>query len=289
MNYFDDIPDEIILLIFSFIPDYFPIMYKLDRRWRKLLEDEYDYACNYAELILCDGYKYKLGAIDIYTILDYVECNALETMLYAEYTWNYEELDELYTISDVYNGLADFDHPLKIDEQRYFESLFVRILSRCARRDSNITRFIAMCGNVNVVKQAYTLGFTNDDSTLIGATNLPMMKMLHENGCSWPEEMLEEIIDSRTFEETSEYTDEWLEMFRYAVNNGAIITDEVVEAIVSHGEYEYIKILCKSGYIFTAGYLVNLEQADQVRYWMLKASRHKMRHKSLIASYQYQI
>lgn len=86
INYFAVLPDEILLLIFEYIPDHWPVLRKLDRVWRALLECEHRPDCDYVKLLMPTyGYKYNRGILTINDIYCDVIAGSYSALLYMDY------------------------------------------------------------------------------------------------------------------------------------------------------------------------------------------------------------
>lgn len=267
-NYFALLPNEIIMLIYQYIPDHFPILRKLDRRWRELLEHEYRPECDYVKLLMPTyGYKYNRGVISIRDICREVAARLFSALLYMEYTWIYKVNESRY-IRDMYYFLIGYAAPGV--NLMFEESLFIHIMSRCADRDTNILRIIAKTNNANMTRQIHALGFGYNESTITGAENLSVLKALHEIGCPWHSETLKCIIYAWGCTGVIEVENELYEMFRYAIKNGCEINDDDVAAAINTPWFRALREIYKTGYVIKDDLLTNPTVKQWVRYWTRK-------------------
>lgn len=271
VNYFDMLPREIMLVIYSFIPEHWPVMSKLNRRWRQLLKDKYDADYDYVQALLPLGYKYKRGVLDISVIReDARECSC-PLLLHSDYTWKYDNERCLDGLFETYQNLMENANIFNLDYEE-MESVFIHILSRCVSRSVEVTNYIVMTDNIRAIEHADALGFVFNETTIASTSNLEVVKILRIFGCSWPWNMLENILKTKfyTIDNSGKSTSSWFDIFEYAIKNGCEITDSAAKFAIAIDALIELKLMCEFGYVFSDELLLDYENAHHIRHWMQK-------------------
>jgi hypothetical protein len=262
MNHFDKLPNEILMIIYSFTRGSQPILCKVNRRWQTLLVGVVinpHYCIDWNASL---GYPVNLGTIDRDRIKYCVLNGYHDTLLRAKYSWDCDGLTGYFTrfLRDMRQHILERNKSLDLS---FADRLLINIISKCVDRDTTIIAdMVILTGSAYLVEETHKLGFPFDKRSLIYVRNIDSMKKLREVGCEWTDGVLGRLMTSLFIYIDDHFVKmEYEAMLEYAIMNGCAITDVDFVTAVKYNRRLTISLMHKHGYVITEGIIssINVE------------------------------
>jgi len=242
MSCFNEIPNEICLEIYSYIPMCWPMLRKVNRRWRELLRARGEYTSDhYAEWAAGAGYRVNMGAVDCSTIEYYATMWYYNILIHANYSWKIAT-DFIGYFSMFFNRL-DLDASVPL-----MRACINSIISKCETRDATVTKMLIVFGDVELLEYARMIGFEFHECDLSDARSADIMRKLHEFGCGGLDDviysLMRKVQSNYRFGESGAYSD----MFNCAIELGAVVTSEDFDIAIRCGCEISMRLMIGAGY-----------------------------------------
>lgn len=252
MNNFNIVPNEILMYIYSYIPLCWPILRKVDSRWRCLLTNEYvdiKECINYAAAA---GMKVYLGSILHSEIMYCLTHSQLDTLLHAQYTW-IADMKHVGFLCNVRRICKMNSNEISNYTDCFANSLVLRLISKCANpndEDASLARMVIFINDVYLLEEARKIGISFNKCTVWIARNLEVMKKLYEFGCEVPSNILRNIVLYRYYNNTGSDHANYESMFNFVISTGHKITNKDIICAIGCNDRTILKLIhgtgCKS-------------------------------------------
>lgn len=299
MDYFSALPDEMIVFIYEFTPESFPMLRKVNRRIRAALQDiddDIDYCMQMAAI---NGYKIYLGVIDNNAVERYLSTHSLDVIMRAEYIWtpdaeskSVDFLNKMYSICMKYIRNASVHdalharHNIDVDisdktllQCNIVDTLLERLMSTCETRTREIADMAITTGSAQLVIAAHNMGFLIDSKSMYLAPNVKTLDAIHKLGHPLPDDILYRLLERLygnpvRVPHRSVYSPYMLDshLVEYVITEGCKITDRDFHTAMCLCEKHLVELMHKHGYIIRED-VISLIICDP---YMLKFARGLM-------------
>ena len=284
MSCFNEIPNEICLEIYSYIPMCWPMLRKVNRRWRELLRARGEYTSDhYADWAAGAGYRVNMDKFAYARIDYYLRKGYHNILMFANYTWALESVNCYYlceicatyahTPSKIPNHVQYTQHGFFINHTLVQKrELMCAMLSKCTTRDWLITHMIIMLDDVTILKYAADK-FELHKRSLNSARSVKIMQKLYEYGCRAAPDIISDYIKRK--HHCSIYitnVGEYRKLLETAIMFGAVITSDDFDCAVRCRCKIAIEVMIKAGYKPHESQMLNLstEMAKYVNFMLAK-------------------
>jgi len=221
---FDDVPNEILLHMYSYIREYNPILRKVCRRWHKVIADkpgDIEHCMNRAAQW---GLKVYLGEIDQAVVEKYVNRKFYSLVMRAEYTWRFTisfEASYAFFIN-MYECCEDViaSRNPQLDPSASscndISELFAQIATR--GRDASMEYIIPMLRNSEIIRKTRLMGMTFRDRYL-NEYDVDIYHALHLGGVPWSRDLLSYIVINKLEMEAAEKISAYWRLFTYVIQS----------------------------------------------------------------------
>jgi len=276
-DYFAEVPNEILIVIYGFTWESYPMLRKVNRRWRKLLESIVipnggrDHMLNLAS---AQGFKVQYGELTDNNIMSYCQRGYYDLLMRANYSWQDFGCMELsaaygYVWHNLRDGYEDEQHDAlhekfssRPDENpskcNFITELFNIIVSKCTYHGPNFAEeIIHEIYDIDLIETAHTAGVSFSRIKLESLYSHFQMEKLYDLGYFRAENavgVVKNLID--TIIKSADYSSygftprgEYKMFFEHIVGCGQIITDDdIVYAANTKCDY-VVQMMRELGYI----------------------------------------
>lgn len=214
MNCFALLPDETFRDICSYLCMSRPIMRKVCRRWRLVLEtaDVDDVQCmDYA--IVAYKWKINVGDIKCADIWSWSKYDCYGLLLCADYAWKISQAEDIHFLYNIYLNCVNFMKDARADDatavcetdatalcETDASNLFLRIVSKCTTEKTDPNMYIivnaaVLIGNLDLITRIHKLGFPFPENIICAAGNVEIAILLLDLGYKLPDNIVRTLID----------------------------------------------------------------------------------------------
>jgi len=255
--YFGNIPKDLIIIIYKFTPQSWPMLRKVNRRWREALAfaiDAHDTEY-YIERAAIDGPTVYLGKITSTDIVNHAICYRFTTLIYAKYKWSCDKCDNHLLLN--LRSICECD-PVGAQKSEARDLLRALIQKYdYVTGDNRIINMVILLDDIELLETAQQCGYSFKEEFMDTAPSYQIMKKLHEFGCIGSHELLLNCMKKMTRCMGVDLDDNYLKMLEFAFSIGCKIRVEDVKYALDWCIKPAIKLMYDAGLIIPEKMLEN--------------------------------
>jgi len=266
--HFDNLPDELLLMIYEWVPVCLPMLRKVNRRWRDLLADVCTYSdYYYANWAAAEGYKVYLDELSPQFILDCIQFDYINLILHGNYNWYCTDKQFLWKVQEScrkFRGIKPLTPNHGSILFKIMEALIIKY-NIGQNTECVLASMVVLIDDVDLLRLVHKLGFTFN-CTLDQAESVKIMQALHEFGCRSEAGILTWNIIYRHATNTWDQDEMRREMIGYAIDIGCEIRDEDFICAMMYGDKFAVKKMYCAGYDINRAKLLHNMPTEMIEY-----------------------
>ena len=265
MNYFEYLPDEIMVHVFYYLSDLYPTLRRVNRQMHRLVGAiDKRKKIYYANCAVVYGHKINMECITAKDIRRCIYQSYFGLLLFANYTWKAGNLDNsiIQLLSDLHDDcvnrlrtptkleLCGVQYRLEdsVDVERFLGNLFGHIVSKYFNKNT-VAELAVSIDNVYVIDKILELGFKLDHCAPEDACSFNVMRKLYESGCRFrPSAIAHIICDKARFRPPQLRKKTFEAMCEYVMRSSYKITDGDFTVAAKENEKDIVMMMFKFGY-----------------------------------------